>query len=152
MRLLGHILTADGICANPDKISAVVNMKLLRNVKHLLSFIQTCLWFRGFITNFAEVVRSLTTLTRKNVCWTWDAEQQSSFETLKKILVSAPLLRQADEKLPFIIRTVASDYALGAILLQGEGADERPVEDASRLLTSAEKHHRKRSTSCKMGS
>ncbi|GFV01180.1 hypothetical protein TNCV_4280561 [Trichonephila clavipes] len=48
--------------------------------------------------------------------------------------------------LPFIIRTDASSYALGAVLLQGESpTDEQPVEYASRLLSSAEKITRQQS-------
>lgn len=40
-----------------------------------------------------------------------------------------------------MLRTDASNYALGAVLLQGEGHDERPLEYASRLLTSAERNY-----------
>ncbi|GFW14998.1 hypothetical protein TNCV_982901 [Trichonephila clavipes] len=35
----------------------------------------------------------------------------------------------------------ASNYALGAVLLQGEGSDEHPIEYASRLLTPAERNY-----------
>ncbi|GFU14719.1 retrovirus-related Pol polyprotein from transposon 412 [Trichonephila clavipes] len=55
---------------------------------------------------------------------------------------------------PFIIRTDASSYALGAVLLQGESpTDEQPVEYASRLLSSAEKllDNRARSLGCSLG-
>ncbi|GFT60531.1 retrovirus-related Pol polyprotein from transposon 17.6 [Trichonephila clavipes] len=53
---------------------------------------------------------------------------------------------QVDPKKPFIIRTDASSYALGAVLLQGESpTDEQPVEYASRLLSSAEKNTRQQS-------
>ncbi|GFU47986.1 retrovirus-related Pol polyprotein from transposon 297 [Trichonephila clavipes] len=49
---------------------------------------------------------------------------------------------QVDPKKPFIIRTDASSYALGAVLLQGESpTDEQPVEYASRLLSFAEKKY-----------
>lgn len=51
------------------------------------------------------------------------------------------VLRQADPKLPYLLRTDASAYAIGAALLQGEGADERPIEYASRLLTQAERNY-----------
>ncbi|GFS57217.1 hypothetical protein TNCV_491261 [Trichonephila clavipes] len=44
-----------------------------------------------------------------------------------------PILRQVDPKKPFIIRTDASNYALGAVLLQGESpTDEQPVEYARK--------------------
>ncbi|GFY31462.1 hypothetical protein TNCV_4990211 [Trichonephila clavipes] len=48
---------------------------------------------------------------------------------------------QADGTKPYIIRTDASNYALGAVLLQGEGSDEHPIEYASRLLTPAERNY-----------
>ncbi|GFX15917.1 retrovirus-related Pol polyprotein from transposon 17.6 [Trichonephila clavipes] len=52
-----------------------------------------------------------------------------------------PVLKQADGTKPYIIRTDASNYALGAVLLQGEGSDEHPIEYASRLLTPAERNY-----------
>lgn len=112
-----------------------------RNLKQLMTFIQTCSWFRRFIPKFSEIARPLTCLTKKNATWMWETEQQLAFETLKDALTSAPILRQADEKLPFIIRTDASDYALGAVLRQAEGNNERPVEYKSCLLTAAERNY-----------
>lgn len=63
--------------------------------------------------------------------WHWTNEQQTSFNELKKLLISAPILRQADGTLPYTIKTDASAYAIGAILLQGEIPDEHPIEDFS---------------------
>jgi hypothetical protein len=47
-------------------------------------------------------------------------------------------LRQSDEA---AMLTDASSYALGAALFQGEGANERPIEYASRLLKPPEKNN-----------
>ncbi|GFS75429.1 retrovirus-related Pol polyprotein from transposon 17.6 [Trichonephila clavipes] len=52
-----------------------------------------------------------------------------------------PVLKQADGTQPYIIRTDESNYALGAVLLQGEVSDEHPIEYASRLLTPAERNY-----------
>lgn len=69
-------------------------------------------------------------------------EQDDAFKSLKTLLTTSPILVQADYTNPFILRTDASDYALGACLLQGESSnDERPIEYASRLLTSAERNY-----------
>lgn len=141
VKFLGHVITPEGIRPNEDKVAAILNLLTPRNVKHLLTFLQTASWFRRFIPDFAAVARALTQLTKKDVEWTWAKDQEDAFARLKKLLTNAPILRQADETLPFIIRTDASNYALGAILLQGEGNDERPVEYASRLLTSAERNY-----------
>lgn len=50
-------------------------------------------------------------------------------------------MTQPQDSKPFLIKTDASIYAIGAILLQGEGNEEHPIEYASRLLTSAEKNY-----------
>ncbi|GFX82279.1 retrovirus-related Pol polyprotein from transposon 17.6 [Trichonephila clavipes] len=50
--------------------------------------------------------------------------------SLKQCLVSPPILKQADFSKPFLIRTDASSYSLGADLLQ-EDKEEHPVEFAS---------------------
>ncbi|GFX38851.1 hypothetical protein TNCV_1890151 [Trichonephila clavipes] len=60
------------------------------------------------------------------------------FEDIFKILRR---FHQADGTKLYIIRTDASNYALGAVLLQGEGSDEHPIEYASRLLTPAERNY-----------
>ncbi|GFW12874.1 retrovirus-related Pol polyprotein from transposon 297 [Trichonephila clavipes] len=67
-------------------------------------------------------------------------EEEKAFQTLKQCLVSPPILKQADFSKPFLIRTDPSNYALGAVLLQGEDKDEYPVKFASRLLNPAERN------------
>lgn len=141
IKYLGHIITPTGICPDPGKISAISERESPRNLKQVLSFLQTCSWFRRFVPNFASVARPLTDLTRKNVFWKWGSAQQEAFDTLKGLLTSAPILRSADPTLPYVLRTDASSYAIGACLLQGEGDVERPIEYASRLLSAAERNY-----------
>ncbi|GFU90213.1 retrovirus-related Pol polyprotein from transposon 17.6 [Trichonephila clavipes] len=63
------------------------------------------------------------------------------FKPLKNCLTTPHVLKQADGTQSYIIRTEASNYTLGAVLLQGEGSDENPIEYASRLLTPAERNY-----------
>lgn len=141
VRYLGHVITKSGITPDPEKIAAIRDMKPPSNIKQLLTFVQTCSWFRRFIDGFAEVSRPLTSLLKKNIRFQWGPAQQIAFERLKIFLTTSPILRQADPSLPYILKTDASAYALGAVLMQGEGPDERPVEYASRLLTASEKNY-----------
>ncbi|GFT17099.1 hypothetical protein TNCV_4738271 [Trichonephila clavipes] len=94
-----------------------------------------------YIQDFAKISRPLSYLTKKKVQWQWGFDQQNAFQTLKNSLTTPPVLKQADGTKPYIIRTDASNYALGAVLLQGEGSDEHPIEYASRLLTPAERNY-----------
>ena len=141
VKYLGHILTKDGIQVDPEKTSAIVERSAPKNLKQLMSFLQTCSWFRRFIPNFAQISRPLSNLTKKNAIWKWSTEEIQAFQKLKEKLVTPPILQQVKENQPFFIRTDASNYAIGAVLLQGEKEDEHPIEYASRLLIQAERNY-----------
>lgn len=141
IKYLGHLITPEGLQTDPEKIKAIRNLPAPTNVRHLMSFLQTCSWYRRFIENFSTIAEPLSRLTKKKAAWVWRDEQQNAYDELKRRLTSSPILKQADESKPYIIKTDASNYALGAILVQGEGVEEHPVEYASRLLTAAERNY-----------
>ncbi|KAI8436675.1 hypothetical protein MSG28_010163 [Choristoneura fumiferana] len=141
IKYLGHYITPDGLQLDPGKVSAILATPPPRNLKHLLTFVQMCSWYRRFIPGFAKVAEPLTRLTKKNATWKWEEEQTTAFAKLRELLTTSPILAQADHTKPYIIKTDASSYALGAVLVQGEGDKEHPVEYASRLLTKAERNY-----------
>lgn len=141
VKYLGHFITPEGLRVDPAKVLAITELPSPKNLKHLLSFVQTCSWYRRFIPNFSAISEPLTRLTKKNTPWNWGHSQEKAFSDLKICLTTAPVLKQADETKPYFVKTDASNYALGAVLVQGEGAEEHPIEYASRLLTPAEKNY-----------
>ena len=141
VRYLGHIITNEGIEIDPEKTSAIILRAEPRNIKQVMSFLQTCSWYRRFIPDFAGISNALSRLLKKNTKWTWGEAERKSFNLLKTLLTTAPILQQADIQQPFILKTDASGYALGAVLVQGEGDKEHPVEYASRLLSAAERNY-----------
>lgn len=141
VKYLGHVITSSGIKVNPEKVSAIKDMVEPKNIRHLKSFLQTCSWYRKFVPKFSEISKPLSELTKKTTKWTWTEIHANAFNKLKELLTTAPILKQVDESQPFILRTDASNYAVGAVLLQKEGSDERPIEYASRLLTNAERNY-----------
>lgn len=141
IKYLGHIITPDGLKSDPSKTEAILARPTPKNLQQLFSFLQMCSWYRRFIPNFSARAQPLTKLTKKKAPWMWEKEQEDAYSTLKHCLSTAPVLRQADETKPYIIKTDASSYALGAVLVQGEKDEEHPVEYASRLLTSAERNY-----------
>ncbi|GFW27082.1 retrovirus-related Pol polyprotein from transposon 297 [Trichonephila clavipes] len=146
VKCLGLWITPKGIEVDQDKTAAIQNIPSPRNLKQIQPFLQTCSWYRKFIPNFSDIARPLSNLSKKSTAWKWSEIEHQAFQTLKQCLITPPILRQVDPKKPFIIRTDASSYALGAVLLQGESpTDEQPVEYASRLLSSAEKITRQQS-------
>ncbi|GFX78439.1 retrovirus-related Pol polyprotein from transposon 17.6 [Trichonephila clavipes] len=141
VKYLGFWITQKGIEVDPEKVASILDIPPPKNVKELQYFLQTRSWFRRYIQDFAKISRPLSYLTKKKVKWQWGFDQQNAFQTLKNSLTTPPVLKQADGTKPYIIRTDASNYALGAVLLQGEGSDEHPIEYASRLLTPAERNY-----------
>ena len=74
--------------------------------------------------------------------WKWSDECESSSITLKKALISYPILRQPDFSIEFILYTDASGLALGGILAQMDANSEEYVcHYASRTLKEAELHY-----------
>ena len=80
------------------------------------------------------MVSPMTDLLRKDEVWEWTPEREAAFEAVKTALVSAPVLHAPNYDLPFEVVCDASNFGIGAVLLQ-EG---NPVAYESRKLTDAE--------------
>ena len=83
----------------------------------------------------------MSELTKKNKKWVWSQKEQDSFEKLKMLLTTPPILKQVTENERFILKKDASCYTLGAVLVQEEKDEEHPIEYASRLLKPAERNY-----------
>ena len=64
-----------------------------------------------------------------------------AFETLKKSLISAPIVQPPDWNLPFEIMCDASDYAVGAVLGQRVDKKLNVIHYASKTLDSAQRNY-----------
>lgn len=62
-------------------------------------------------------------------------EKKSSFEDLKQAVIDDPVLQLPEHTKPFEVRTDASDYAIGGVLVQ-EG---HPIAYESRKLNETER-------------
>ena len=138
---LGHIVSESGIATDPGKIERVCEWPVPENVTEIKSFLGLASYYRRFIPNFAQVARPLHKLTEANVEFVWTPECQSSFQTLKTLLSTAPVLAYPDFTAEFILDTDASNHGIGAVLSQVKDGAEHPVAYASRTLTKAERNY-----------
>lgn len=142
---LGHIVSGEGIATDPSKIKAVAEWPRPRTVTELRSFLGLANYYRRFVSGFSLIAAPLTALLSgdksKKALLPWDDFHQSAFERLKHALCSAPVLAPPQWDKPFTVRTDASDYAIGAVISQGEGPEERPVAYNSRKLQGAERNY-----------
>ncbi|PFX11487.1 Uncharacterized protein K02A2.6, partial [Stylophora pistillata] len=104
-----------------------------------------------FIPNLANLNEPLRQLLRKESVWKLDKAQQQSFEGIENELISTTNLARYDPSRPTVISSDASNFGLGAILLQiqedgtrkplQEDGTRKPVYYASRSLSETEKRY-----------
>ena len=154
---LGHILSADGILPNPEKVAKIKDWPTPKTPKEVHSFIGLASYYRRFIPNFAKwagplhaliVPASFKQKIRKGEMkksdlpeFQWTLACQEGFKQLKKALMEAPVLAYPDYLKLFILETDASLKGLGAVLSQkGEDNEIRVIAYASHSLRPSEKY------------
>ena len=135
---LGHRISEQGVQPDENKMEAVLKFPIPKCPKDIKSFLGLVGYYRKFIKDFSKKALPLTSLLKKNVIFKWSVVQQDAFETLKNHLLEKTILQFPDFECPFNITTDASNYAIGAILSQGEYPNDLPIAYASRSLNSAE--------------
>ena len=89
---MGHLVAADGVSTDEDKIVAVKDWPRPHNLHELRSFLGLCSYYTHFVPNFARVAASLREVTKKSKAYQWGESQEKAFQTLKDLLFSAPVL------------------------------------------------------------
>ena len=138
---LGHIVSASGIMPDPAKID-VDNITSPRNIKDIRSFLGLTGYYRKFIPGFSCIAAPLLQLTQKSVHFNWTDACEQAFQQLKHLLCSAPILAYPDFGQEFILQTDASDYGVGAVLLQRDAlGNEKVIAYASKALSPREQKY-----------
>ena len=89
----------------------------------------------------SKIYRPLTNLLQKDIPFVFDDDCVEAFETLKKALITAPIVQPPDWNLPFEIMCGASHYAVGAILGQRVDKKLNAIHYASKTLDSAQRNY-----------
>ncbi|GJT04947.1 reverse transcriptase domain-containing protein, partial [Tanacetum coccineum] len=113
----GHIISAQGVAIDPNKVIAMQKWHVPNNIKQLRGFLGLSGYYRRFIKGLASLSKPLTQLLKKNAFY-WNVEAQSSFEALKQALMEAPVLGLPEFNELFLVETDALSIRLGAVLQQ----------------------------------
>jgi len=116
IRFLGVVIGPNGIEIEKEKVDRVLSWPEPKNIKDVRKFLGFANYYRRFIKNFAQVVRPMNVLTRKDIKWQWKEEQQKAFDKLKRIFTTKPVLAALDLDKEFRVEADASNYATGGVL------------------------------------
>lgn len=137
LRYLGHVIGREGLKVDPQKITVVQEWPTPQNVTDVRRFLGLANYFRKFVRNYSDLAAPLTQLSSSKREWEWGKEQEHAFLALKEALVCAPILALPDLRREFQVICDASDFGVGAVLLQ----DGRVIAYYSKKLNSAERNY-----------
>ena len=143
IEFLGHTVSGGEMAPIRTQITKVLDLKIPKTKKQLRSLLGLVSYYRAFIPNFSMITKPMTDLLRKGSPdkIRWNSDCQSAFEKLLKSLSSDPILIIPDLEAQFIVRTDASDYGIGAVLLQQRDGVLKPCRYASRKLLPRESRY-----------
>jgi hypothetical protein len=134
---LGHMISLEGIVVDPSKVRDVLDWQPIKSVHEVRSFLSLVGYYRRFISNFSKISKPITELLKKGAKYIWSKEFDEAFQTLKKLLITSPVLAQPDITKPFDVYCDASGTGLGCVLMQ-EGW---VISYSSRQLRCHEEHY-----------
>ena len=80
-------------------------------------------------------------LLQKDIPFVFDDDCMEAFETLKKALITTPIVQPPDWNMPFEIMFDASDYVVGAVLGQRVDKKLNVLHYATKPLDSAQQNY-----------
>lgn len=133
----GHILSAEGLHPDPEKVRAVQEMPHPTDAKAVQRFIGFVTYLAKFLPRLSEVCEPMRRLLDKDVMFHWLPKHDAAVQEIKRLVTAAPVLRYYEVTKLVTIQSDASQKGLGCCLLQ----DGQPVGFASRALTHTEQNY-----------
>ena len=140
----GHVAEHRQRRPMPGKLAALRRWKKAETISELRSFMGFCNYHFGYVQMYADLSGPLHNIlqvgkydgSKKNKKkWAWKTEAENAFDKFKERLLGQLGLFFVDPDKGFVLRTDASDYAVGAVLEQVRGDGTHvPVGLLSRVM------------------
>ena len=142
---LGHKISSEGVTPDPEKVAAIQNWPVPKNLHEIRGFLGFVNFYRKYIPRFAEIALPLTNLTRTTLpdCGKMNPQAEAAFNSLKQQIASAPVLvyPHTGGEAEFAVSTDASGSAIGYTLQQDQGKGLQPVAFEARSLNRHEQNY-----------
>ena len=138
LNYLGFKVGSGRVAPVDAKVKGILEYARPRNKRELMRFLGMAGFYRRFCPHYSDMAKPLTDLLQQGVKFAWSDSCEQAFVNLKTMLGSSPVLRSPDFNLEFYLAVDASDFALGAVLLQEHEGTLMPVSYFSRKFSKAQ--------------
>eukprot|EP00253_Pinus_taeda_P024455 PITA_24455 len=136
-KILGHIISKEGIRIDPAHVEAIQKIDFPQSKKEIQYFNGKMNFLRCFVPNLAEHLREIKNMLKKDGVVRWTEESIKYFNLVKLALSSALVLISPDYTQDFILFSFASDHTMVAVLMQKRDQLEKPIAFFSRTIRDA---------------
>ncbi|MBW0526666.1 hypothetical protein O181_066381 [Austropuccinia psidii MF-1] len=127
--VLGNKVSGLSLEIDQNKVAAVLQKPVPKNIKDIESFLGFASYYRNLIKSFSHITSSIYKLCSKDVVFEITKEIRNAYERIKHELTNAPVLILPDFELPFKSYIDADcSQGLEAALHQGQIVDVEPRE------------------------
>ena len=138
VKFFGHLLTADGLKPDPDKVKAIKDMPDPKDKKELQTMLGMITYLAKFASNqLSEITKPLRDLLKDDVEFTWDTPQKDALNKIKTMMSEEPVLAYYDPSKPVTLQVDSSKSGCGAAIFQSG----KPVAFASKSLNQTEQNY-----------
>ncbi|KAK1612857.1 hypothetical protein QYE76_036530 [Lolium multiflorum] len=145
--LLGFLVSARGIEANPDKIQAIITMRKPTKLKEIQQLTGRVAALSRFVARLGEKALPFYALIKQGDKFQWNEEADRAFEDLKRTISTPPILVAPKEKEPLLLYIAATPQVVSTVLVverEEEGklhGVQRPVYFISKVLSPSKQRY-----------
>src|SRR2546423_1933136 len=141
LEFLGIVVSGHEFKMDPVKIKAIREWPAPTNIREVQSFLGFTNYYRRFVKNYSKILGPITWLLKKESKFEWGKDQKKAFQESKDLFIPERVLVHHDPERETMVETDASDFAIGARLMQKVNGRWRPVAFYSRKLTPTERNY-----------
>ena len=137
--VLGHVISADDVRPNDDRVAALTRMPMPTDITQLRSLLGGLSYYRKFLPKMARRIRPITVLLKRGVAFGFTSTMEDTVRALRAELAAPPILdfpdwdAVIDTSRPFRVHCDANTAGLGVTLVQEQSDGSiRPIVYISR--------------------
>jgi len=143
------VIGQGGIATDPAQVESILAWPVPKTLKQTRGFLGLAGWYRRFIKKFSSISAPITNLLKFKTRFSWTIQALQAFEKRKSLLTSAPVLRNSNFAEKFYLHCDASDYGVGAVLVQlSKDGSEQTIAYMSQKLNSAQQNYSVTESEC----